>query len=92
LEAPPTVSDLIRFSTSFSVGLDHGDTSAITWRLSWLTFYRFDFAFFSSQRQVSSRLLPLCVALTVDHPLARLKSLPLKKVAEELFIYFSELE
>jgi hypothetical protein len=32
------------------------------------------------------------VALTVDHPLARLKSLPLKKVAEELFIYFSELE
>jgi hypothetical protein len=32
------------------------------------------------------------VALTVDHPLARLKSLPLKKVAEELLIYFSELE
>jgi hypothetical protein len=92
LEAPPTVSDLIRFSTSFSAGLDHGDTSAITWRLSWLTFYRFDLRSFHRSGKVSSRLLPLCVALTVDHPLALLKSLPLKKVAEELFIYFSELE
>jgi hypothetical protein len=32
------------------------------------------------------------VALTVVHPLGRLKSLSLKKVAEELLIYFSELE